>query len=203
MTMGEEDGRRRACVQRTTKETSIEIVIGLDGTGVTDVETGVPFFDHMLDAFGRHGLFDLSVRAQGDLDVDAHHTVEDVGIVLGRAYAQALGDKRGIARYGSLACPMDEALVLAACDLSGRGQLYWSVDVPPALLGTFDSSLAKEFFIAFAANAGVTLHLRSLAGENVHHIIEATYKAAARALRDACAHDARIEGVLPSTKGSL
>lgn len=203
MTMGEEEGRRMACVQRATKETSIEIEIDLDGTGVTDVETGVPFFDHMLDAFGRHGLFDLTVRAQGDLDVDAHHTVEDVGIVLGRAYAQALGDKRGIARFGSLACPMDEALVLAACDLSGRGQLYWAVDVPQTMLGVFDSSLAKEFFIAFAANAGVTLHLRSLAGENAHHIIEATYKAAARALRDACAPDARIEGMLPSTKGSL
>ena len=194
---------RTASIVRTTKETDIRCTLDLDGTGVVDVETGVPFFDHMLDAFGRHGLFDLTVRAQGDVDVDAHHTVEDTGIVLGQAFSTALGDKRGITRFGSLALPMDEALVLAAVDVSGRGQLHWAVDVPPVMLGTFDASLAKEFFIAFAANAGITLHVRSLAGENAHHLVEASFKAAARALRQAVEPDQRIGDALPSTKGAL
>lgn len=196
-------GKRTAEISRTTKETDIAIRLDLDGTGDADIETGVGFFDHMLDAFARHGLFDLAVRAQGDLQVDAHHTVEDTGIVLGRTFAQALGDKRGIRRYGSIALPMDETLVLAAADVSGRGALFWDVDVPPALLGAFDSSLAKEFFIAFAANAGVTLHVRGLAGENAHHIIEAAFKAVARAMRQACEADPRAVGALPSTKGAL
>ena len=194
---------RESSVQRTTKETDIHIALSLDGEGAVKVDTGIGFFDHMIDAFGRHGLFDLDVRAQGDLHVDGHHTVEDVGIVLGQAFAQALGDKRGIRRYGSIALPMDEALVLAAVDISGRGALFWDVDVAPVMLGSFDASLAKEFFIAFAANAGITLHVRQLAGENVHHILEAAFKACARALREACELDPRAADALPSTKGAL
>ncbi|HIT44762.1 MAG TPA: imidazoleglycerol-phosphate dehydratase HisB [Candidatus Aphodovivens excrementavium] len=190
-------------VERATKETDIALAIDLDGSGKTEVETGIGFFDHMLEAFGRHGLFDLKVLTKGDLEVDGHHSVEDTGIVLGRAFAQALGDKRGIRRFGSCALPMDETLVLAACDISGRGQLHWSVDVPPVMLGSFDAALAKEFFIAFAANAGVTLHVRMLAGENAHHIVEACFKAAARALREAVEQDARLGDELPSTKGAL
>ena len=194
---------RIARVARTTKETDISLVLNLDGTGVSTIETGIGFFDHMLTAFARHGLFDLEVRASGDLHVDGHHTVEDTGIVLGQAFAQALGDKRGIRRFGSVALPMDETLVLAACDISGRGQLHWAVDVPPVMIGSFDATLAKEFFIAFASNAGVTLHLRSFSGENAHHIVEAAYKAAARALREAVEADPRAAGALPSTKGAL
>lgn len=194
---------RIATITRTTKETDITLTIDLDGTGVTDVETGVPFFDHMLDAFGRHGLFDLTVRAKGDIEIDAHHTVEDVGIVLGQALAQALGDKRGIVRFGSQFVPMDETLVLAACDISGRGQLHYDVDLPIGIIGTFDTTLAKEFMIALASNAGVTLHIRSITGENSHHIVEAVFKAAGRALCEAVSINPRIAGVLPSTKGSL
>ena len=195
--------QRTAEIRRTTNETDIALSVNLDGTGAADVETGIGFFDHMLAAFARHGLFDLKVRAQGDLEVDGHHTVEDTGIVLGQAFAQALGDKRGIRRFGSLALPMDEALVLAACDLSGRVQLHWDVDVPPVMIGAFDATLAKEFVIAFAANAGATLHVRGLAGENAHHIVEASFKAAARALREAVEPDVRLGDALPSTKGSL
>lgn len=194
---------RRAHIVRTTKETDIDLTLDLDGTGSTDIDTGVPFFDHMLDAFGRHGLFDLTVHARGDIAVDAHHTVEDTGIVLGRAFAQALGDKRGIVRFGSSFVPMDEALVLAACDISGRGQLHYRVDLPIEIIGTFDTTLAKEFFIALASNADTTLHVRSLAGENAHHIIEAVFKSAGRALCQACAVNPRIAGILPSTKGAL
>lgn len=195
--------RRFAELSRTTQETDISLSINLDGTGVTDIDTGVPFFDHMLDAFGRHGLFDLTVKATGDIDVDAHHTVEDCGIVLGRAVAQALGDKRGITRYGSIVLPMDEALIMAAVDISGRGQLHYAVEPAPGMLGIFDTALAEEFFIAFAANAGITLHLRQIAGKNSHHVIEATFKACARALSAAVALDPRVAGQFPSTKGSL
>ena len=194
---------RTAEITRTTKETDITVSIDLDGTGKTAIDTGIGFFDHMLDAFGRHGLFDLSVKAEGDLQVDGHHTVEDVGIVLGQAVGRALGDKRGIVRYGSMTLPMDEALVIAALDISGRGALYWDMDVPYQMIGSFDSTLAKEFFIAFVANAGVTLHVRGLAGENLHHVIEATFKAVARALRAAVASDPRAAGELPTTKGTL
>lgn len=194
---------RTAEIRRTTKETDIALVLDLDGTGVVEVETGVPFFDHMLDAFGRHGLFDLTVRAKGDIDVDAHHTVEDVGIVLGQAFARALGDKRGIVRFGSQFVAMDEALVLAAVDISGRGQLHYDVALPIEIIGTFDTTLAKEFLIAFASNAGVTLHVMGFKGENSHHIIEAVFKAVGRVLCEACAVNPRIEGVLPSTKGAL
>jgi len=193
---------RVATVERATRETDITVSIDLDGSGTTKIATGVPFFDHMLDAFGRHGLFDLAVRASGDLEIDAHHTVEDIGIVLGQALAQALADKRGITRFGSCVMPMDEALVLSAVDISGRGALYYSVDLPIEIIGTFDTTLAKEFLVALASNAGLTLHVRSLAGDNAHHIIEAAFKAVARALKDAVALDARVSGV-PSTKGSL
>ncbi len=193
---------RTASISRATRETDINVTIDLDGRGATTVETGVPFFDHMLDAFGRHGLFTLAVTAKGDLEIDAHHTVEDVGIVLGEAFAQALGDKVGITRFGSSVLPMDEALVLAAVDVSGRGQLHWAVELPIEIIGTFDTTLAKEFLIALATNAGITLHVRSLAGDNAHHIIEAAFKAVARALKEAVAIDPRVAGV-PSTKGSL
>ena len=191
-----------ARAQRTTKETDIDISINLRGSGTTSIDTGIPFFDHMLDAFGRHATFDLSVKARGDLDVDAHHTVEDVGLVLGSVVAEALGDKTGITRFGDACVPMDEALVLAAIDVSGRGQCHYEVDVPFEFIGTFETSLAKEFWIAFASTAGLTLHIYELQGRNSHHIIEASFKAVARALRIAVAQDARILGV-PSTKGAL
>lgn len=196
-------GTRCAELTRTTKETDITLSLDIDGTGKTDIETGVGFFDHMLDALGRHGLFDVVVRAQGDLQVDSHHTVEDVGIVLGKAFAQAMGDKRGITRFGSQMMVMDETLVLGAVDISGRGQLHWDVDVPLCMLGSFDTSLAKEFFIAFASNAQVTLHVKMLAGENAHHIVEACFKAVGRALRYALELDARALNEPPSTKGAL
>ncbi len=193
---------RQAVIERKTKETSIVVELGLDGTGVTRVSTGVPFFDHMLEALGRHSLTDLAVDAKGDLEVDAHHTVEDVGICIGSALAQALGDRAGIRRFGSAAVPMDEALVLAAVDVSGRGSLTYEVDMPIELIGTFDTTLAKEFFVALAANAGLTLHVHEVAGENAHHIVEAAFKAVARALREALEIDPRVVGV-PSTKGVL
>ncbi len=195
--------QRCATISRTTNETDITLTVAIDGTGQTDIDTGVPFFDHMLDAFARHGLFDITVAAKGDIEVDAHHTVEDVGIVLGQAFAKALGDKRGINRFGSEFVPMDEALLLAAVDISGRGQLHYEVDVPFGLLGTFDTTLAKEFFIAFASNAQVTLHVREIAGENPHHVIEAAFKAVGRAMSKALTINPRLEGRLPSTKGML
>ncbi|MBR5260144.1 MAG: imidazoleglycerol-phosphate dehydratase HisB [Eggerthellaceae bacterium] len=194
---------RSALVKRTTKETDIVVEIDLDGTGRVEAETGVPFFDHMLNAFGRHGLFDLKVKAVGDIEIDAHHTVEDTGIVLGQAIAEALGDKRGIRRFGSAFVPMDEALLHAALDISGRGQLHYDVDLPFGMVGAFDTQLAKEFFIALATNAGVTLHVREIAGENAHHIIEASFKAVGRALCEACEINPRIAGELPTTKGAL
>jgi imidazoleglycerol-phosphate dehydratase len=193
---------REAVIERSTKETSIVVRLDIDGTGRTDVSTGVPFFDHMLEALARHGLFDLAVSAKGDLEVDAHHTVEDVGICIGGAIVEALGDKRGIRRFGSSAVPMDEALVLAAVDVSGRGSLTYDIEVPIELIGTFDTTLAQEFFAALATNAGITVHLHEVDGENAHHIIEAAFKALARALRDALELDPRVDGV-PSTKGSL
>jgi imidazoleglycerol-phosphate dehydratase len=193
---------RSATITRSTKETDITVTLDLDGAAATSVATGVPFFDHMLEALGRHGLLGLSVSATGDLAVDAHHTVEDVGICIGQAIAQSLGDKTGIRRFGSAVVPMDEALVLAAVDVSGRGQLHYDVAVPIELIGSFDTTLAKEFMVALATNAGITLHVRALAGENAHHIIEAAFKALARALREACEPDPRVSGI-PSTKGSL
>lgn len=194
---------RTATVTRTTNETDIAITIDLDGTGACDISTGVPFFDHMLNAFGRHGLFDLTVRAVGDIEIDAHHTVEDTGIVLGQALARALADKRGINRFGTQFVPMDEALVMASLDISGRGQLHYDADLPFGCVGAFDTQLAKEFLIALATNAGITLHVRQIAGENAHHIIEAMFKACGRALREAVAVNPRTAGELPSTKGAL
>lgn len=194
---------REATIVRETLETSIEVTVNLDGTGQVDVATGLGFFDHMLHAFGRHGRLDLKVRATGDLQVDGHHTVEDTGIVLGQALAQALGDKRGIERFGSSFVPMDEALVQAVLDFSGRGQLHWAVDVPFGMVGDFDTQLAREFFIALAANAGMTLHVRQLAGDNVHHILEAAFKACGRAVRKSVTVDSFMADQLPSTKGML
>lgn len=193
---------REASSSRSTRETDITVSIDLDGSGQADVSTQVGFFDHMLDAFARHGCFDLTVHAKGDLEVDSHHTVEDVGIVLGRTFAEALGDKAGIRRFGNAVVPMDETLVMAAVDISGRGAAYYEVPVSAEVVGTFDTQLAKEFFIAFAREAGVTLHVRLLCGENAHHILEAAFKASARALREAVEDDPRVIGV-PSTKGSL
>jgi imidazoleglycerol-phosphate dehydratase len=194
---------RNAVIERQTSETRVLLNLELDGAGVHNVNTGVPFFDHMLEAFARHGLFDLEVQATGDLEVDAHHTVEDVGIVLGQAFSQALGDKAGITRFGDALLPMDEALVLAAIDISGRGQLHWQVELPIEFIGSFDTTLFKEFLIALAGNAGLTLHVRSLAGENSHHIIEAAAKAVARALSVAVSKDARVGERIPSTKGYI
>ena len=193
---------RTAKAVRATAETDIGLSLDLDGTGMADVETGVGFFDHMLCALSRHSLVDLTVRVKGDTEVDDHHTVEDTGIVLGRALSEALGDKRGIRRFGSALVPLDEALVMAAVDVSGRGELYWDVPIGPDKVGTFDTELGEEFFRGLAREAGVTLHLRLVCGQNAHHILEATFKAAARALREAVEPDPRVDDV-PSTKGSL
>ena len=199
-----EPAARRAARGRQTKETTISVEIVLDGTGATTVDTGLPFFDHMLSQLGRHGGMDLVVSAKGDLQVDAHHTVEDVGIVLGEALAEALGDKRGIRRFASVALPLDEALVDAALDVSGRPYLAYEVPLPEQVqpLGSppFDPQLAEEFWRAFATAAGLTLHVHLVSGKNVHHVVEASFKAVARCLRDAV----RVEGGdVPSTKGSL
>lgn len=193
---------RIATVSRTTGETDITLTIDLDGTGKVDVSTGVGFFDHMLSAFGRHGLFDLTVRATGDYQVDDHHTVEDVGIVLGQAVREALGGKAGIGRFSDVCIAMDEALVQAVIDVSGRGQAYCDLPLRTQKVGTFDTELVEEFFIAFARDAALTLHIRELEGSNSHHIIEAAFKAFGRALRFACEKDPRVTGV-PSTKGVL
>lgn len=197
-----DSANRRAVVTRVTGETDITVELDLDGTGTCSIATGLPFFDHMLNAFGRHGLFDLTVRATGDIEVDAHHTVEDTGIVLGQAFTQALRDKAGITRFSDVCIPMDETLVQAAVDISGRGQAYCDLPIPTERVGSFDTELAVEFFYAFARDARVTLHVRELAGANSHHIIEAAFKAAGRAMRYACELDPRVNGV-PSTKGSL
>lgn len=196
-------GKRTALIERKTAETDIALELCLDGSGECEAETGVPFFDHMLAAFARHGLFDLRVRCVGDIEVDAHHSVEDVGIVLGQAISDALGDKRGITRFSDASIVMDEALVMCAMDISGRGAAYWGMEVPIGAILTFDTQLAREFFVAVAQNAGISLHLQQLAGENAHHLIEASFKAFGRALRAAVAIDPRIEGIIPTTKGVL
>ncbi len=186
--------------KRSTKETEISVRIDLDGTGQAKVATGIPFFDHMLEQIGRHGGFDLELTARGDLDVDTHHTIEDTGIVLGAAFAEALGDKAGVRRFASYLLPLDEALIQVALDLSGRPFLVYDVDVPSQMIGTFDPQLAEEFFRAFVTSAGITLHLKSLSGKNGHHMLEASFKGVARALRDAV----RVEGRdIPSTKEVL
>ena len=194
---------RTASIARKTAETDISVTLGLDGTGAADVATGVGFFDHMLDQVARHGMLDLTVRAAGDLHIDDHHTVEDTGIALGQALAQALRDKVGIRRYGACHLPMDDALVRAALDLSGRPYLVWDVAFPTAKIGTFDTELVREFFQALATHGGVTLHVAALSGVNSHHIAEAAFKAVARALRAAVETDPRRAGAVPSTKGAL
>lgn len=193
---------RTAVVERVTKETRIRLSLGIDGTGESKVCTSVPFLDHMLDLFARHGLFDLQVEAQGDIDIDFHHTVEDIGIVLGEALKRALGGKEGIRRYGQATVPMDETLTSAAIDLSGRPYLCYNVPLPKVKIGDFDVELVREFFQAFANTGCLNLHLNLAYGENVHHIVEACYKAFARALDEATRLDDRITGVL-STKGKL
>ena len=192
---------RTAELTRKTAETDITLSLNLDGTGKYEIHTGVGFFDHMLTAFARHGSFDLTVTCTGDTWVDDHHSVEDVGICLGDAFAQALGDMRGVTRYGHCVLPMDEALVLSAADLSGRGMLCWEVPLPTEKVGTFDTELAKEFWLAFVRRANLTLHIRELAGENSHHILEGVFKSAARTLREAAALTGSDE--IPSTKGNL
>ncbi len=194
---------RTATITRKTAETDITVQIDLDGTGRYDNQTGVGFFDHMLDQLSRHALIDMTIRATGDLHIDDHHTVEDVGIALGQALTQALGDKRGIRRYGSCLLPMDDAQVRAALDLSGRPFLVWNLDIPTAKIGTFDTELVREFFQALATHGGITLHVDRLHGFNSHHIAEAAFKAVARALREAVEPDPRLADAIPSTKGTL
>ncbi len=194
---------RTAKITRKTAETEINVEINLDGTGTYDNETGVGFFDHMLDQLSRHALIDMTVRAKGDLHVDDHHTVEDVGIALGQALTQAMGDKTGIVRYGSCLLPMDDALVRAALDLSARPFLVWNLDLPSQKIGTFDTELVREFFQALSTHGGITLHIDQLHGVNSHHITEAAFKAVARALRDALETDPRKADAVPSTKGAL
>lgn len=194
---------RTAEITRTTSETDITVRLDLDGSGQAEVATGIGFMDHMLTAFARHALIDLTVRAQGDLHIDFHHTTEDVGIVLGQALARAVGDKRGIRRYGNAVVPMDEALVGAALDLSGRPFLAWSVAFERDKIGEMDTELFEEFFRALAMNALMTLHVTQQAGRNAHHVAEACFKSVARALRAATEADPRASGVIPSTKGAL
>jgi imidazoleglycerol-phosphate dehydratase len=194
---------RSATLTRTTTETDITLTLDVDGSGRADIATGIGFLDHMLTALARHAMLDLTLRAKGDLHIDFHHTTEDAGIVLGRALAQALGEKRGITRFGHAIVPMDEALLEAAIDLSGRPFLAWNVGFNRPKIGEMDTELFEEFFRAFAFNAGMTLHVTARAGTNAHHVAEAAFKATARALRDACAPDPRAAGVIPSTKGAL
>ena len=194
---------RTHTIKRSTAETDITVTVNLDGTGAYDNQTGVGFFDHMLDQLARHSLIDITVRAQGDLHIDYHHTVEDTGIALGQALAAALGDKRGIVRYGACLLPMDDALVRCALDLSARPYLIWNIDMPTPKIGTFDTELVREFFTALATHGGITLHVDLLHGINAHHIAEATFKSVARALRQAVETDPRKADAIPSTKGAL
>jgi imidazoleglycerol-phosphate dehydratase len=193
---------RSASIERVTKETRIKLSVNLDGTGQAKVCTSVPFLDHMLDLFARHGLFDLEVEASGDIDIDFHHTVEDIGIVLGQALKESLGDKKGIRRYGQATVPMDETIASVAIDLSGRPFMVYNVRLPKVKIGEFDVELAREFFQALANNLGANLHINVMYGDNVHHILEACFKATARALDMATQLDPRIEGVM-STKGTI
>ena len=206
---------RKSEIVRKTKETDISLSLDIDGSGVYDIKTGVGFFDHMLELFTRHGRFDMTVRCDGDTWVDSHHTVEDVGIVMGQAFKEALGDKKGIKRYGEMLLPMDEALILVALDISGRNYLGYDVEfasmkvtdgsneMRQMMVGSFDSELAEEFLMAFSREMGLTLHVKKLAGKNTHHIIEASFKGLARALAKACEIDERFKDEVPSTKGSL
>ncbi len=194
---------RIATVERNTLETQITITVNLDGTGKSNFQTGIPFLNHMLDQIARHGMIDLSVDAKGDLDIDAHHTVEDVGITLGQAFAKALGDKKGISRYGHAYVPLDESLSRVVIDFSGRPSLYYEVTFNRAFIGHFDVDLLREFFQGFVNHAGVTLHIDNLKGGNAHHIAETVFKAFGRAVRNAITLDERMSGIMPSTKGVL
>ncbi len=194
---------RNALIQRKTAETDIRLQLELDGSGKSEIASGCGFLDHMLTLFARHGRFDLTVKCNGDTYVDDHHTTEDIGICLGKAFAEALGDRRGIRRYGDTLLPMDEALILSAADISGRGMLCFALELPTAKVGTFDTELCEEFWTAFAREAGITLHLRMLAGKNSHHIIEGSFKSVARSLRTAVSVDEAFADEIPSTKGSL
>ena len=194
---------REAIVERKTGETDIRIELNLDGTGKNEIDTGIGFLDHMLELFARHGRFDLTVRCKGDTRVDDHHSTEDIGIALGQAIDKALGEKKGIVRYGSMILPMDESLILSAVDLSGRGFLAYELQIPTEKVGTFDTELTEEFFRALATNARCTLHIRQMAGKNSHHIIEGAFKSVARSLRAAVRIDPDCAGEVPSTKGVL
>ncbi len=194
---------RNATIERTTKETAISLALSLDGSGKNEIASGCGFLDHMLTLFAVHGRFDIALSCKGDTFVDDHHTVEDIGIALGEAFRAALSDKKGITRYGSIILPMDEALILAAVDISGRGMLVYDMPIPTEKVGTFDTELVKEFLIAFTRKAEITLHVKELAGENSHHIIEGCFKALARALRAAVKIDAEAANEVPSSKGVL
>ena len=194
---------RIATIERNTLETQITITVNLDGTGKADFQTGVPFLNHMLDQIARHGMVDMSVFAKGDLDIDAHHTVEDIGITLGQAFAKALGDKKGISRYGHAYVPLDESLSRVVIDFSGRPSLYYDVTFNRAFIGEFDVDLLREFFQGFVNHAGVTLHIDNIKGGNAHHIAETVFKAFGRAVRNAMTLDERMSGIMPSTKGVL
>ena len=194
---------RSAKIDRKTAETEISLSLEIDGTGTSRIDTDCGFIEHMLTLFARHGRFDLGLVCRGDSHVDDHHSVEDIGICLGKAFAEALGDKKGILRYGSETVPMDEALIMSAVDISGRGMLCFGLEIPTQKVGTFDTELVEEFFAAFARSAGVTLHIRQLAGKNSHHIIEGAFKSFARALSKAAAIDPRFASEIPSTKGLL
>ena len=194
---------RTAEIRRETAETSISLSLSLDGSGMSEIDTGVGFLDHMLTLFARHGRMDLRVKADGDNYVDDHHTVEDTGIALGQAFRKALGDKRGICRYGSCTLPMDEALIMTAVDISGRPHLSYGLEIPAEKVGSFDTELTEEFWLGFIRNAGITLHMRQFAGKNSHHIIEGAFKSAARSLRQAVAIEEEFADEIPSTKGLL
>jgi len=195
--------QRTATVERNTLETQIKIEINLEGTGKANFLTGVPFLDHMLDQVARHGLIDMDINAKGDLEIDAHHTVEDIGITLGQAFAKALGDKKGIVRYGHSYVPLDEALSRVVIDFSGRPGLFYDVDYPRGMIGSFDVDLFREFFQGFVNHAGVSLHIDNLKGSNAHHVAETIFKALGRAIRMAITADPRMAGIMPSTKGTL
>lgn len=194
---------RTASINRKTAETDISLSLTLNGSGKSEIDTGCGFLDHMLTLFASHGKFDLTVKCVGDVKVDYHHTVEDIGIVLGQAFCEALGDKKGIVRYGDMLLPMDEALIQSAVDISGRGCLVWKVEIPSQKVGDFDTELAEEFFLGFVRNASCALHVTKLSGSNSHHIIEGVFKSVARSLRKAVAIDAEFANVVPSTKGVL
>ena len=194
---------RIAEISRKTAETDVYVKLNLDGKGDCEISTGIGFLDHMLNLFGKHGRFDLVVKCDGDIEVDGHHTTEDIGIALGQAFKEALGDKRGICRYGSTILPMDEALILTAVDISGRPYLRYRMKIPAPMVGDFDTELLREFVIAFAINAGITLHIRRLDGVNSHHIIEGTFKSLGRTLKKAVAIDEKAKDEIPSTKGVL